>query len=168
MRKRMRHTSRTCEPCAHMHVRLHTQARTFACTCRCTHGTSARYECAAREHERGCVSGMSVRNSGIMQTRFPNPKSQILQTGIWFLERVLTTKISPTEKLLWSERITKNQIPVVRAKYLQISASAAVVVYFHRTSWIWDLGFGIWDLRNELHNPSTISEHADGERQGPT
>ena len=93
-----------------------------------------------------------------MQTRFPNPKSQILRTGIWFLERVLTTKISPTENCHGQNELRKTQIPVVRAKYLQISASAAVVGHFHRTSGIWDLGFGIWDLGNELHNPSTQTQ----------
>ena len=54
-----------------------------------------------------------------MQTRFPNPKSQILRTGIWFLERVLTTKISPTENCHGQNELRKTQIPVVRANYFR-------------------------------------------------
>ena len=65
-------------------------------------------------------------------SQIPNPKSRshILQTGIWFLERARTTKISPTEKLLWSERIAEKPDTGGRARIFQITASAAVVGYF--------------------------------------
>ena len=81
-------------------------------------------------------------------SQIPVPSSQIPETGIWVLERVLTTTISPTENCYGQNELQENQIPVVQAKYFQISASAADIGYFHG---IWDLRTGIWELR--LQNP---------------
>ena len=99
---------------------------------------------------------------GILQTHFPKSQIQIpnpANRNLVFGTRSDHENFSDG-KLLWSERITKNQIPVVRAKYLRISAFAAVIGYFSRTSWVWDrdLGFGIWET--SLKNPFTSSPNS--------
>ena len=76
---------------------------------------------------------------GILQLvpQIPNSKAQIpnpANQNLVFGTRSEHEKFSDG-KLLWLKQITGNPIPVVWAKY-QISASAAVVGYFHRISWI--------------------------------
>ena len=81
------------------------------------------------------------------KSQTPNPKSCKPESGFWNA-LILTTKISPTEKLLWAERITETPDSGWRARGRmgKISPNPG----FHRGCWLfpqdfWDLGFA-WDL----------------------
>ena len=98
------------------------------------HTCSSRHVSLARK--RPLLEGL---HNSFPKSQFPNPKAnRNLGFGICSDHENFSNG-----KLLWSERIMQNRNLVVRANHLQISALSAVVGYFHRISWIWDLGFGI-------------------------
>ena len=112
-------------------------------------------------HTHFLKSLLKVRIREILQTAFPksqtpnpNPKFCKPESGFW--NALGPRKFLQRKNCCGQNELRKTQIPVVRAKIFQISASAAVVGCFHR---IWDLGFGIWiwDLgfgKRGLQNPS--------------
>ena len=88
-----------------------------------------------------------------MQTSFPNPKSQIPNPKSCKpqsdLERTLTTKISLMENFHGQNELRKTRFRSCGQNIFKSRLLLQSLVIF--TGF---LGFGIWDLGNELHNPS--------------